>query len=92
MKAGEINFPAIEDIGSLFDPEESSWNPKWFPYGSFPIYLLKLVEEIASTVTGQEIHDLRGIGRFLSILADLGTILGIAMLGKIGRASCRERV
>ena len=37
MKAGEINFPAIEDIGSLFDPEKSSWNPKWFPYGSFPI-------------------------------------------------------
>ena len=82
MKAGEINFPAIEDIGSLFDPEKSSWNPKWFPYGSFPIYLLKLVEGIASKVTGQEIHDLRGIGRFLSILADLGTILGIAMLGR----------
>lgn len=82
MKTGEINFPPLDDIGSLFDPEKSSWNPKWFPYGSFPIYLLRSVEGIISNFSGHEIHDLRVIARSLSVLADLGTILGIAMLGR----------
>ena len=82
MKVREISFPPFHDLGSLFDPEKSSWNPKWFPYGSFPIYVLKLVGEIFSKISGQEIHDLRGLGRFISVIADLGTILGIAMLGR----------
>ena len=82
MKVREISFPPFHDLGSLFDPEKSSWNPKWFPYGSFPIYVLKLVGEIFSKISGQEIHDLRDLGRFISVIADLGTILGIAMLGR----------
>ncbi|MDA1189928.1 MAG: hypothetical protein O2854_09695, partial [Chloroflexi bacterium] len=28
----DISPPPLNDLGQLFNAEESSWNPKWFPY------------------------------------------------------------
>ena len=58
MKVAEISPPAPGNLGSLFDADESSWNPRWFPYGSFPLYLLKGVQLVYSIGPG-ELNDLR---------------------------------
>ena len=42
MKVEEIHFPGLSNLSTLLDKDESPWNPRWFPYGSFPIYLLDI--------------------------------------------------
>ena len=79
MKAQDMHFPKLDQIGTLLDSEKSPLNPRWFPYGTFPIYVLKITESITSTITEQTI-DLRTYGRLLSSLADLGTIIGTSLL------------
>ncbi|MCA9390584.1 phospholipid carrier-dependent glycosyltransferase, partial [candidate division WWE3 bacterium] len=69
-----LDFPkSVSDFLS----EESSWNPKFFAYGSFPLYLLKGVAEfvkyIEPNVLGYEY--LYTLGRPISALFDTGTIL-----------------
>ena len=80
MKTQDMHFPKLDQLGSLADPDKSPLNPKWFPYGTFPIYVLKITESLVSSITDQ-IIDLRTYGRLLSSLADLGTIAGISLLG-----------
>ena len=40
-KVDEIAPPSLGNLGVLLDADESPWNPRWFPYGSLPLYLLK---------------------------------------------------
>ena len=80
MKVAEISPPAPGNLGSLFDADESSWNPRWFPYGSFPLYLLKGVQLVYSIGPG-ELNDLRIAGRTLSALADVVTVFMVFALG-----------
>jgi len=82
MKVSEIEFPTLSNPTILFDPSNSPWNPNWFPYGSLPIYLLKIVQSIWSMITGSEVLDSRVMARLLSTLADLGTILGTTLLAR----------
>ncbi|MEC9278532.1 MAG: glycosyltransferase family 39 protein, partial [Chloroflexota bacterium] len=82
MKSREIEMPPLSKLGTLFNEDESTWNPRWFPYGSFPLYVLEISENILERVTGTDVTDLRTLARSISVLADLGTIIGIAMLGK----------
>ena len=42
MKAQDMHFPKLDQLGSLLDSEKSPLNPRWFPYGTFPIYVLKI--------------------------------------------------
>jgi len=51
-------------------------NPKFFAYGNFPLYLLKLLS------FGAGYADLPLIGRRLAVLFDLGTIFLIFKIGK----------
>src|SRR3712207_1688328 len=64
------------DPGLLFDVERSPLNPRWFPYGSLPLYLLKAAAHLPSlvrpTVAGAELWM---VGRVLSALFDVGTVL-----------------
>ena len=82
MKVEEIHFPELSNLSTLLDKDESPWNPRWFPYGSFPLYVLEISENILERMTGTVVTDLRTLARSISVLADLGTIIGIAMLGK----------
>ncbi len=79
FEVAELSPPAPGDVGSLFDAEESTWNPKWFPYGSFPLYLLRGVQLVSEAV-GAEITDLRVTGRVISGLADVATLLVVFLL------------
>ena len=80
-KVGELSPPAPGDLGSLLNADESTWNPRWFPYGSFPLYLLKGVQLFSGLGTGEGLTDLRIAGRVMSALADVATIAIVFWLG-----------
>lgn len=76
-----ISFPSsIEEFLSTSSP----WNPHFFAYGSFPIYLLKSV----LTLTGflnpiYASYQMAGVvGRHISIAADIATIFLVFLIGK----------
>ncbi|MFL2762028.1 MAG: DUF2298 domain-containing protein [Dehalococcoidia bacterium] len=82
FKIQELSFPAFDQLHTLFDAQESSWNPAWFAYGSAPIYLMKFAGYVFSQFTTAEINDLRILGRILSSLADLGTLIFSFLLAR----------
>ena len=81
MKTEQLSFPALAALDLLFDADQSPWNPRWFPYGSFPLYLLKGVQLTASLGPGDGIQDLRLPGRVISALADVATVFVVFLLG-----------
>ena len=81
MKVGDISPPALGGLGVLLDADESPWNPRWFPYGSLPLYLLKGVQLISSLGPGDGLTDLRLAGRAISALADVATVIMVFVLG-----------
>jgi len=82
MKVWELKLPMPPNLGQLLDPENSPINPKWFPYGSFPLYLLKLSGHLLSfwraELSGPE---LRLVGRAISAIFDTGTVLLVYLIG-----------
>ena len=81
MRVGELALPSPGEVGDLLDADRSPLNPRWFPYGSFPLYLLKGFQGLLSALPGVEIHDLRVLGRALSALADTATVGLVYLLG-----------
>ena len=80
-KVAEISPPPLSDVSLIFDAEASPWNPRWFAYGSFPLYMLKGVELLSALVPGLDLHDMRVPGRVLSALADVATVALVYLLG-----------
>lgn len=76
-----LHFP--QSLQEFLSPE-SLWNPHFFAYGSLPLYLLKTVSAIASTI--DPAYGVYGkinlVGRTLSTFFDLGTLCMIYILGK----------
>ena len=72
-----INFPSPGDLGALLDAERSPWNPGRFAYGSFPLYLLKIVHSLIP----DDVYDVRTIGRGISALADVCVVFLTYLLG-----------
>ena len=81
QQVDELSPPSPGDLGSLLDADESPWNPQWFPYGSFPLYLLKGVQLVYSALPGLHMDDLRIPGRAISALADTATVAVVLLLG-----------
>ena len=81
MKVDALSPPALGELGLLLDVDDSPLNPRWFNYGSFPLYLLKGVQLIYTAWPGAELRDLRLAGRTISALADVGTVLLVYLLG-----------
>ncbi len=70
-----------------FFSSESPLNPKFFAYGSFPIYLLKLLGFFAPPIPlnvpwREDFVSLAMLGRVLSALFDLGTIAMTFLLAR----------
>jgi hypothetical protein len=62
----------------------SPWNPHFFAYGSFPLYLLKLISSAAGYLNIQ-LAGYGGIGlvgRTISVFFDLGTLICVFLLGR----------
>ncbi len=66
----------------FFDAESSGWNPRWFNYGSFPLYLLWAVEGVSGPLMGDG-ADIRVLARAVSALADVGTIVAAFGIGAL---------
>ena len=77
----QLSPPPLSDLGSLLAADRSSWNPRWFPYGSLPLYLLKGVDLVSGLLSGDGLGDLRATGRVLSALADTATVFMVWLLG-----------
>ncbi|TAK30297.1 MAG: phospholipid carrier-dependent glycosyltransferase, partial [Chloroflexota bacterium] len=70
------------DLDRFLDPKTSPLNPHFFAYGSFPLYLLKIIAQLLSVVQQSlAAQDLRLVGRALSALFDTGTVLLVYVLG-----------
>jgi YYY domain-containing protein len=80
MRVDGLAWPAASDLGSLLDAEKSSWNPRWFNYGSLPIYLLKLTQLAAAPFVDLDVFGLRFPARALSAVADVLTVLMVYLL------------
>src|SRR5438552_1738944 len=66
-----LKFPS--SIAEFLSPT-SSWNPHFFAYGSFPLYLLKTSGSFLSTLdpNNSSYQNINLIGRFMSGLFDIG--------------------
>ncbi len=70
---------------SQFLTPQSSWNPHFFAYGSLPFYILRIAGDIAGFLLHPSFaaYDrINLIGRILSALFDIGTIVLIFLLGR----------
>lgn len=81
MKVTELRFPA--SLQEFFSPE-SSWNPKFFAYGSFPMYLLRWLGDTLAIFNEQlgQYTLINLVGRVVSALFDMGTIVMLFLLGR----------
>ena len=68
FKVVALSFPGVSDLPLLLDADESPWNPRWFPYGSFPIYVLNIAGALSGFIPGLDPNDLRVTGRAVSAL------------------------
>ena len=82
-KAAELSLPGLSELGTLFDSELSTWNPRRFAYGSSPLYLLKGVQAGYEFLAEQPLHDLRIAGRVISALTDFATVVLVFLLGSM---------
>ncbi len=67
-----------------FFSSESSWNPHFFAYGSFPLYLLKIVSSIFGIFDPRltEYSYINLLGRVISAFVDTATVLLVYFFGK----------
>ena len=77
----DLGLPALSNLGILFNADESPLNPRWFPYGTLPIYALKALQVAISPLTNLDIVELSRVGRVLSALADTATVAVVYKLG-----------
>jgi hypothetical protein len=63
---------------------QSPWNPHFFAYGNLPLYLLKIVGNIAGAFNPLYMYyeKINLVGRFLSASFDIGILLVVFLLGK----------
>lgn len=83
MVAEQIHWPGDQEISSILTPT-SPLNPKFFAYGSFPIYLLRIVVGLLSVFDIKFLtYDyINLVGRVISAIFDTLTALFIFRLGK----------
>lgn len=77
----DLALPPLDNLGVLFDADESPLNPRWFPYGTLPIYALKALQVALSPVVDLDLVELSKVGRVLSALADTATVAVVYKLG-----------
>ncbi len=79
----DLGLPELGNLAVLFDADESPLNPRWFPYGTLPIYALKAIQVALSPITDLDLVELSKVGRVLSALADTATVAVVYALGRL---------
>lgn len=82
MRVVELRFP-LDNLSSFFSPE-STWNPHFFAYGSFPFYLLKFMGSLFGIIDPlfNTYGQINIAGRFISAIFDLATVALLFYLGR----------
>ena len=82
MVVDDLHLPSRLTWKSLLTPD-SPLNPRFFAYGSFPMYLLKIVAYGVGRLQAElpDIHSMYLVGRPLSTLFDIGTLVLLFSLG-----------
>ena len=77
-----LSFP--QTTNEFFD-KQSPLNPHFFAYGNFPLYLLKITSTIFSAIDVRfgTYDGMHIIGRIISVIADIGTIIVIFFIGRL---------
>lgn len=92
MVADRLTLPKPLNITNLLSPQ-STLNPQFFAYGSFPIYLLKasgsLLAKVFKNSDFAYYSGLLYVGRILSVLFDIGTVLIVFKIAQILRKNNR---
>jgi len=81
MFTAPLNFPnSIQQFMS----ESSPWNPHFFAYGNFPLYLLKTISSFLATFDPlySLYEKINLVGRAISAIADIGTLILLYLLAK----------
>ena len=80
MRVNDLAFPT-GNLSSLFSAD-SRLNPAWFPYGSLPLYLLKLTGYLAPPfLDNPSFQKLAIMGRATSAIFDVATVLLVYVVG-----------
>ena len=74
--------PGLPGVRTLLDFDRSPLNPHWFPLGSVLIYVLVLCRSVIELFTDVSALDMRYVGRALSAMADVGTVIMVYALGR----------
>ena len=74
--------PGLPGLRTLLDFDRSPLNPHWFPLGSVLIYALVLCRSVIELFTDIGALDMRYVGRTLSALADVGSVVMVYVLGR----------
>lgn len=72
----------LPGVRTLLDFDRSPLNPHWFPLGSVLIYALVLCRSVIELFTDVGALDMRYVGRALSAVADVGTVIMVYFLGR----------
>ena len=76
-ESGPESGPESGNVSALFSVDRNPLNPRWFNYGSLPLYMLK----IAELVTDAGYPELRIAGRVVSAVADVITVALVFIIG-----------
>jgi len=74
MHGYDLSFQSLKNL-DFFNPETSTLNPRWFNYGSFPVYFVKLISIVSNVFLNTSIYDLRIPLRVFSALIDTLTVI-----------------
>jgi len=90
MQVDQLAFPWPPSAAELLSPD-SPWNPRFFAYGSLPLYTLRIVTWLLGLID-PALAGINGFfwsGRALSALLDVGSVALVYAMGKrlFGRAA-----
>ena len=94
VSSERIDLPSLQDVGLLFDPAHSPINPRRdgpdgrplsFAYGTLPLYIQSVASWAVNLVAQNDYQtygNLYRVGRPLTVMADLGTLLVVYLLAR----------
>ncbi|MEC7837952.1 MAG: DUF2298 domain-containing protein [Chloroflexota bacterium] len=74
MHGYDLSFQSLKSL-DFFNSDTSTLNPRWFNYGSLPLYFVKLIHILSNIFTNTSIYDLRIPLRIVSALIDSVTVI-----------------
>ena len=82
MHGYDLSFSSLRSL-DFFNSEISTLNPRWFNYGSLPVYFVKIVSIFSNFFSSSSIYDLRIPLRIFSALIDSITVIFLYKFSRI---------